>query len=196
MPQESLNILLLQILWEVLVEENPCLLHDNYFIYGCKCRKEKPFFPSTIYKILRIKALYQIDPPPPLQFFFALNFYSLTDYQKLWYNITVLCSLTHILTLITWRHNWWRHHNWYETYVLSTDVQFFAFHHFQCSICIWKAGNWKIIAAVVTMETSDTTWFRFLVITYFRETLISQSGNQNISRDFNFAILTNHRFLR
>lgn len=35
-----------------------------------------------------------------------------------------------------------------------------------------------------------------LIITYFRATLISRIQNKNISQDFKFAILMNHRFKR
>ena len=36
----------------------------------------------------------------------------------------------------------------------------------------------------------------YLIITHFRATLISRYRNGNISRDLNFAILTNHCFSR
>ena len=47
--------------------------------------------------------------PPPLDFF-GLKFFVPWPITKS-FGTTVLCLLTHLLTLIKWRHDWWHHHN-------------------------------------------------------------------------------------
>ena len=49
----------------------------------------------------------QIDPPPP-RIFWPSNFAPWPIVKS--FGTTVPCLWAHLLTLIKWRHRWWRHH--------------------------------------------------------------------------------------
>ena len=60
----------------------------------------------------------------PPSIFMALNFRSLTGYQKLLHNCSFF--LRHHLTLVKWCHDWWRHHNKSRNLCVDYEMQFFA----------------------------------------------------------------------
>ena len=62
---------------------------------------------------------------PPLSRFFWLEIFVPWPIIK-GFGTTVLCLLTHLLTLIKWRHDWWRHHNKSHNLCVDTKTQFFA----------------------------------------------------------------------
>ena len=56
--------------------------------------------------------------------FFVFNFFAFWPITKS-FGTTVLCMLTHPLTEMKWRHNWWRYH--YKTHNLCVDSEISIF---------------------------------------------------------------------